>query len=366
MTFYDLNELRRASSGRWLDILVSAGIPAQVLDGHNHPCPKCGGNDRFSAFRDLSERGAVHCRHCFTRGCPITPRDGISTLRWWLGQSFTEVLSFLAESVGVGAANSPPASMASSWQSWRRASQTAEQQEALSPDQIEAHTTFARIAYKRCDSATREKLAEQLGVTPDSLARLRVGVTFDGRCSTWPMRDEQAQVIGVRIVGMPWADAAGAKWSRRGSQSGIFLARALRLGQPDPNEGESVLYVTEGESDTAAALSIGLNAIGRASCSASTFFVDRHVRTVKPSTLVIIADNDEPGIQGAKRLAKSIASDLPASLKQVDVIAPPQSLSDLRAWIAQGAGPIEVAAAKSIASFHSPRQTKFDFAANRL
>ena len=79
---------------------LRAGIPASILDGRGHPCPKCGGRDRFAAFHGLDARGAVHCRNCFTAGSPIRPGDGIQTLRWWLGCSFHDALTFVTDALG--------------------------------------------------------------------------------------------------------------------------------------------------------------------------------------------------------------------------------------------------------------------------
>ncbi|QEF97683.1 Zinc-binding domain of primase-helicase [Stieleria maiorica] len=361
MPYYDLNELRRAAMGRWGEILISAGIPAAVLDGRNHPCPKCGGRDRFAAFGDLQQRGAVHCRRCFTRGCAIRPGDGIATLRWWLGCSFAESLAFLADVVGVrpavGSPRNRPAATPSSGSASSSCSAAAVPIDQ-SAEAIDKHTAFARDAYHRIDAATRRRLAEQLTVSQHALQRLRVGVTADGNGSTWPMRNEHEQVIGVRISGLPWTQKRNCKWSRRGSQSGIFIARPT-TGPGSTRGIPETLYVTEGASDTAAAITLGWWAIGRASCSASTFFVDRYIHRHQPQRLAIVADNDEAGRSGAKRLAKSLCQTLPRSLSHVDVIAPPAPANDLRVWAAMS--PINLADATTIATIRSKTQKTFQF-----
>ena len=76
-----VEELKSLAAGRWFDILIAAGIDADKLDGRGHACPKCGGRDRFAAFPNINGRGAVHCRHCFTRGTDPSPGDGIATLQ---------------------------------------------------------------------------------------------------------------------------------------------------------------------------------------------------------------------------------------------------------------------------------------------
>lgn len=59
------DSVKLAARGRELEILSAVGgIPDAVLDGNGHPCPWCGGTDRFSASRKTP--GAVYCRKCFS------------------------------------------------------------------------------------------------------------------------------------------------------------------------------------------------------------------------------------------------------------------------------------------------------------
>ena len=51
--------IKVAAAGRWPEILAAlGGIPAEVLDGQHHPCPKCGGKDRFRMI-DTDAGGAI-------------------------------------------------------------------------------------------------------------------------------------------------------------------------------------------------------------------------------------------------------------------------------------------------------------------
>ena len=44
----DVEALKRQAAGRWPELLSTlGGVSADILDGKNHPCPKCGGTDRF-------------------------------------------------------------------------------------------------------------------------------------------------------------------------------------------------------------------------------------------------------------------------------------------------------------------------------
>lgn len=168
-------------------------------------------------------------------------------------------------------------------------------------------------------------------------------------------------MIGVRILGLPWTDARGAKWSRRGSYSGIFFRPRSALRVQADRDVPGTLFVTEGASDTAAAISLGLWAVGRASCNASTFFVDQYIHRHQPSKLVIVADNDTPGRTGAKRLAKSLCNDLPRSLGGVEIVVPPETSMDLRDWVREGASQIDLHGAKPIESYTFAQQLQIDF-----
>ena len=70
------------------------GVPADVLDGKNHPCPKCGGMDRFRMIEAAA--GALFCNQCFNKG----NGDGIAALKWLRGGTFPETVNALAEYLG--------------------------------------------------------------------------------------------------------------------------------------------------------------------------------------------------------------------------------------------------------------------------
>lgn len=54
---------RELANGHWREILVAAGIDEDALDGEHHPCPLCGGTDRFR-FDDKDGRGTYYCNGC--------------------------------------------------------------------------------------------------------------------------------------------------------------------------------------------------------------------------------------------------------------------------------------------------------------
>lgn len=129
-------------------------------------------------------------------------------------------------------------------------------------------------------------LAKRLAVSVDSLIQLGAAWVAPHNAWAFPMKDEHGNVIGVRL-----RSDSGKKWAVTGSRAGLFFGRV---------EHDRLTCVCEGPTDTAAALSIGLHAVGRPSCIGQEEMlrsVLRHARRV-----LILSDNDDPGLNGATRL----------------------------------------------------------------
>jgi len=99
-----VEQVKSAARGQWLSILAAAGIPADYLTGKNGPCPKCGGKDRFAAFKDVAETGAVNCRKCHNE----RNGDGIATVQWWRDCTFQEAVALVSERTGAIQAKPTP------------------------------------------------------------------------------------------------------------------------------------------------------------------------------------------------------------------------------------------------------------------
>lgn len=135
-----------------------------------------------------------------------------------------------------------------------------------------------------------EALARRLGVTYDALSALGTGWSQQHQAWAFPMLDEYGNVIGIRL-----RNDSGKKWAVTGSRAGLFFV-------PGKLTGEA--FVLEGPTDTAAALTIGIQAVGRPSCQGQEEMIAARLRNA--SRVIIIADNDEPGIKGAERLQEKI------------------------------------------------------------
>lgn len=92
---YDVDSLKSAANGKWVDLFESEGIPRSILDGRHHPCPKCGGTDRFRLAD--ADRGWIHCNQCFSKA----NSDGISAIGWIKNCNFKEACDIVGKFFNV-------------------------------------------------------------------------------------------------------------------------------------------------------------------------------------------------------------------------------------------------------------------------
>ena len=137
------------------------------------------------------------------------------------------------------------------------------------------------------------------------------------------MRDDAGRVIGVRLR----CPESGRKWAVRGSRAGLIYSADLL------DRDVRRLWVVEGPSDTAAMLSIGLDAVGVPSAGCGGDLLSDLCRRLVVDGCVIVADADGPGRAGAERLADAVLPVVPS----VRVMAPGDGAKDPRAWIVGGA-----------------------------
>ena len=182
------------------------------------------------------------------------------------------------------------------------------------------------------------EFAASLGVTTPSL--VAVGAAWAAPHSAWafPMCDGYGNIVGIRLRNQQ------GKFAVRGSKQGIFLgnwnecqlqvesnatcgltapAGIQRVehsqtvaiqANPSPQPTDSgglatgrnsscpTLFVCEGPTDTAAAVDLGLFAVGRPNCCCGGPEIRIYARQHGCNRVVIIADNDKPGLDGAKKV----------------------------------------------------------------
>lgn len=193
---------------------------------------------------------------------------------------------------------------------------------------------IAELAQRYRDAADEvalDRIGRILHLDPPSLRAFDVGIVnsdelqalgygFATLAMSFPMRDAARKVVGVRL-----RFGSGRKLSVRGSKNGLFFASPMLATGP--------LLFAEGETDAIALTDLGFDAIGRPSCSAAVDLACRVARSSGVRDAVVVADADQPGRDGALRLARALRLRVPS----VRIIEPPEGIKDARAWKVAGA-----------------------------
>lgn len=318
---HSIAEIREVMVGRWIPAIQDAcDISRKHLNGRGHPCPKCGGKNRFAAFPDVAERGSVHCRMCFHSTTDPRPGDGIATVRWLLDCDLATACKWLRE-----------------WLGWEDSDDPDDDDEPLPPPPVSRSISLPSFNKRKsviCVKAVLynlamqpkwwDRLAQLLELPVSELQRFQVGWSDDDQAVTWPMVNSRGRVIGIRLRSMQ----SGKKWSVKGSSAGIFLPQnlSMQVGR---------LFIAEGPTDCAALLSLGFDCIGRPSCHGAVAITQATVGHLRPSECVIVADDDDngAGMKGAELLAAKLVATCP----RVRIIYPPAGHNDARDWVRSGA-----------------------------
>ncbi|WP_373974950.1 toprim domain-containing protein [Chitinibacter sp. SCUT-21] len=92
------DKVKQAAQGNWPAILQSFDVPAKTLDGRNHPCPACGGKDRFQ----FTVRGAGADYGRFAcRGMDSQGGDGFALVMHLYNCGFNEAVKRVAAALGI-------------------------------------------------------------------------------------------------------------------------------------------------------------------------------------------------------------------------------------------------------------------------
>lgn len=314
---HSISDLKRLASGRWREILAAAGLPAELLDRRGKPCPKCGGHDRFASLPDFDTRGSLICRHCHNASSNPRSGDGLASLQWWLGCSTAEAISWLRSFLGLGIGQHLPIHAI-------KPTMAPPSKPVQSESDRLRIALMADVCRRNLTDQGREHLAKQLGVTPESLRRLQVGWCASLCATTWPMRDGNGNIIGIRTRD----PVTAAKKSVSGGDGGLIY---------DPDrffniEPGARVWIGEGPTDTAALLSIGMDAVGVPSAKSGGDLLLELGRRIMPDEWIIVADADGAGDVGAKKLRSELVI-----VAGVRIIQPPNGVKDAREWINRGA-----------------------------
>lgn len=167
-----------------------------------------------------------------------------------------------------------------------------------------------------------KELAEHLKVSVESLRAIGIGWCVTDNCWTFPEYNGEQQICGIvrRLK-------KGDKRSIKGGHRGLTLPEGWKeSGEP--------LYICEGQSDVAAAISKGMRAIGRPGISAGLGDLATLLRQ-ESGKLIVLADNDphDENRSKAKVMAKKLADTLQ---RPVELMAPPSGYKDLRELLTEG------------------------------
>lgn len=135
------------------------------------------------------------------------------------------------------------------------------------------------------------ELANHLGVSVDSLRQLGCGLAVTGeyRVFGFPMRNARHEIIGIKYR----AYETGRKWCETGSMLGLYIPTTFSYSRP--------ICIAEGESDTAALLTAGFNAIGRPSVNAGHALLTKFL-TNRPIKIFVDRDATEIGLKEGRKL----------------------------------------------------------------
>lgn len=296
------DEIRILARGCWANILADLGVDSHLLDGKNHPCPACGGNDRFQ-FNIRSASGAFSCR-----SHPNGGGDGFELLKHVFEIDFSMAASRVASVLGM----SPSATS----------------------EPVRVNNQFSRSAAHECHKARRKAtdwwqqgkqittgdaaglyLNRRCLVIPDTANSLR----FHPALPYWKQADGKSVFIGnfpallARIVNCEgkgaglhriYLESNGEKLALDGLPAkkihkvGELRGGAVRLAEPLDS-----LWVTEGVEDALAVMSLS-SIPAWAAVSAGMMPFVQIPETVRK--IFIGADNDAPGQKGATALANRL------------------------------------------------------------
>lgn len=180
---------------------------------------------------------------------------------------------------------------------------------------------FAADCQRCADTQRVADLAKSLGLSIESLSRLRVGWSECHRAWSFPMSDASGKVRGIRL-----RNPDGYKFAVKRSKEGLFI--------PADFDTDDQLLITEGPTDCAALLDLGFTVVGRPSCTGGAELLVELIKQRQSKHVVIVADSDEHG-RGQKG-ANNLACVLLAYAQAVRVIVPPDGIVDARDWIRRG------------------------------
>lgn len=320
-----VDDIKRAAAGRWSDTIATVGgIDPQLLDGRHHPCPKCGGVDRFRLLDEAD--GAVYCNQCFSE----RNGDGIAAIQWLLECEFQEALQLIADHLSVSPAD--PVRPVKTEPATKSAANLNDAFDPISEgSQADLRAMFA---------------ASKPPITPEAVeAAGGVAVNWpkkfqgDGRCIAFPAVDDHGNVRGQilrRVNGEEFAPVGKLPKRKahmvKGSRDGWIVP-----GGWDRVRRAQIVWKVEGLPDALALYSRlpADHAVVTNICGAKS--VPPFLDPFKGKSVAIVPDADQAGVAGANRYAAKLGR----VADEVRIAPLPYAVTedhgrDLRDWLNDG------------------------------
>lgn len=296
-TTFDIDLIRSAASHRWPEILSTVGgVARELLDGGHHPCPQCGGDDRFRMIDAAA--GALLCNQCFS----TKNGDGFAAIQWLCSVNFGEALARVADYLGIEPS----------------AASKAKGKTAAPAKERKSHPT-PRAAF----------LSVWRGLT-------KAGKSPQGDCPGWMYEnaagEESFLVIRYQTVDgktyRPFHSPDGGKsWlvgDPPATKIPLYQLQSIAAADPD-----SPVYIVEGEKCVDVAMGVGLVATTSAHGSKSPHLTDW--TPLAGRRVIILPDNDRPGDAYAREVAAILVTlDPPATvtIRRIPGLGPGGDIAD--------------------------------------
>lgn len=329
----DSQQVKHAAVGRWAEIIPAlTGIPADVLDGRHHPCPRCGGTDRFRAFDDFTQTGGVICNQCFAE----KNGDGLAAIGWYTGWPFPEVTSRVADYLGLTSGkdgnqiNGKPKSNGRKRPAKKLAIEQLEIKHNIG-DKDDDETVFS------------------------GLVRSKPGITFDAirRASGQVAKWAGILVAAFPAFNQPWGEPCGYllmrhdgedfpaigklqarnKHNLKGSADGFVIVGGCRR-----LESSKTVWKVEGLPDALAlAGHLPYRHVVITNIAGAGSVKELPLDWFKGKIVNVVPDADKPGMEGAAKFTKAAAEHAEsARLVQLPYDISPDHGRDLRDWLNEG------------------------------
>ncbi len=339
-----LAELKFSARGQWPGLITSlSSIDHSLLDGRKHPCPRCGGNDRFRAFDDFAQSGGVVCSQCHNSG----NADGFSTLSWLNGWSFPESVRAIAEKLGVAAparegakrskpkAVAKPSKLIEPGQPGKGASDAKP-----APDSELRWLDWNPLLVARWCEKKKPIKPEALQLFAARLAKYKDFVVIV--LPIYGQKLNEAEPFGYLLYNvtgdtLPTRDGPAGKKITWGSLTGV-------IGTVDRLKDKATRKIkTEGPTDALALLSVDLSTADAIFCNAGGANEDPDKpefeslpSLVEGSNVVTVGDADKAGEDGVAKWSNYFAKFATSRVAKLPFEVVPSHGKDLRNWLADG------------------------------